>query len=243
MPLPLALILFGLGLVFLLLTQKRLVSYRLLIVSFCFLTIMSLMPVAQKLSSPLEHQYAPLMQADIAQSFDYILVLGSGGIADLNLPPTGQLSATALSRFMEALRLFHANPKAIIVVSGAAMGDLRSHAQLLENLALSVGVPKKQIYRLDNTLDTDDEARLMSGLIHNKKAVLVTSATHMKRAMTLFLKYGTSPTPSPANYIAQHREGNVPAYNYMPSASSLNNSTKAWHEYLGEFQNIIKSYF
>lgn len=243
MPLPFALALFLLGLIFLLFTNKKRIANGLLIFSFCFLTIMSLMPVSQNLGRSLEKTYPPLMQADIAQSFDYILVLGSGGIADPTLPPTGQLSATALSRFMEALRLFHANPDATLVVSGSGMGDLLSHAQLLENLAISVGVPEEQIKRLDNTMDTDDEARLMSQLILHKKAVLVTSATHMKRSMGLFRKYGTAPTPSPANYIAQSRSGDVPAHYYIPSAYYLNKSKKSWHEYLGAFQNFVKAIF
>ncbi|MCK5819273.1 MAG: YdcF family protein [Psychromonas sp.] len=243
MPLPLSLMLFALGLYFLLRTHQKLIAQGLLIMSFCFLTIISLSPVAHDLASPLEDQCPPLMQADIAQSFNYILVLGSGGIDNVKLPPTGQMLAIETSRIMEALRLFHANPKAIIVVSESAMGDVHSNAQLLENVALNVGVPKKQIVRLDNTLDTDDEARLMSALIHNKKAVLVTSAIHMKRAMALFSKYGTSPTPSPTNYIAQNSAGKVYAFNYIPSVGNLNTSTIAWHEYLGEFQNMIKSYF
>ena len=243
MPLPFALTLFLLGLIFLLFTNKKIIAHGLLIFSFCFLTIMSLMPVSQKFGRSLENTYPPLMQTDTSQSFDYILVLGSGGVADPTLPPTGQLSATALSRFMEALRLLHANPNAKLVLSGSGMGDLLSHAQLLENLAISVGVKKYQIMRLDNTLDTDDEARLMSALIQDKSAVLVTSATHMERAMSLFDKYDSSPTPSPANYIAQSRSGDIPTHYYIPSAYYLNKSKASWHEYLGILQNKIKSIF
>ena len=63
----------------------------------------------QSLVQPLEAKYPPIMQKTAAQNFDYILVLGSGGVADPKLAITGQLSATALSRFSEALRLYHAN--------------------------------------------------------------------------------------------------------------------------------------
>ena len=198
------------------------------------------MPVTDKLVRPLERLHPPLLANEIAQNFDFILLLGSGGVADQSIPITGQLSATALSRFIEALRLYHANPNATLVVSGAAFGDIKSHAQLQEKLALSVGIAQNKIIRLDNTLDTDDEAKLMSAIIKNHRAVLVTSATHIDRALTLFHKYGQFPTPSPANYIAPIRMGDVPLHYSIPSAHQLDKSTVAWHEYLGRLQNWIK---
>jgi len=104
---------------------------------------MSVLPVTEKLTQPLERLRSPLLADNIHQNFDFILVLGSGGVADQSLPITGQLSATALSRFMEALRLYHANPNATVVVSGSVFGNIKSHAQLMETLALTVGIPKR----------------------------------------------------------------------------------------------------
>ena len=159
---------------------------------------------------------------------------------DPKLAITGQLSATALSRFSEALRLYRANAGAKLVVSGSGFGDLKTHAQLLEKLAITMGIPKSKIIRLDSTLDTDDEAKLMSLIVKHKKSVLVTSATHMGRAIQLFKKYDSYPTPAPANYLAPELTGEVPLNYYIPSSQNLDKTTKAWHEYLGEMQNWIK---
>jgi uncharacterized SAM-binding protein YcdF (DUF218 family) len=240
MPLPLSLFIFFIGLILLFFTKKQKTAKSFLILSFAALFILSSLPVSQQLASTVERKHPPIMQSQAAQQFEYILLLGSGGVADPSLPVTGQLSATALSRFMEALRLYHANHNAKLVVSGSGFGDLKSHAQLMEELALTMGIPLSKITRLDNTKDTDDEARIMSEMIRGKKSVLVTSATHMDRAMQLFFKYGTAPTPAPADYLAKKPSTDMPAYYQIPSAHNLEKTTKAWHEYLGRLQSWVK---
>ena len=243
MPLPLLLCVFFIGLILLCFSKKQKAAKAFLIASFTLLFALSLMPVSEQIVRSLERNHPPIMQSQAAQGFEYILLLGSGGIADPTLPVTGQLSATALSRFIEALRLYYANPNATLVVSGAGFGDLKSHARLKEELALTMDIPASKIIRLDNTLDTDDEARLMSEIIRAKKSALVTSATHMDRALQLFFNYGTAPTPAPANYLAKNHLGETPNHYYIPSAYYLNKTKVAWHEYLGELQNWLKGLF
>ena len=239
MPLPFLLFVFFIGLILLCFTKKQKTAKAFLISSFILLFSLSMMPTSELIVRSVERKHPPIMQTQAAQEFDYILLLGSGGIADPTLPVTGQLSATALSRFTEALRLYHANPDATLVVSGSGFGDLKSHAQLMEELALTMNIPASKIIRLDDTLDTDDEARLMSEMIRGKKSVLVTSATHMDRALSLFYKQGTAPTPAPANYLAKNRKGETPSHYYIPSAYYLYKTKIAWHEYLGRLQNKL----
>ncbi|MGB5447285.1 MAG: ElyC/SanA/YdcF family protein [Psychromonas sp.] len=241
MPLPMILMLFLLALILLFFTQKQKLAKFNLLLSFILLFSLSVLPVSEQLVQPLERQHPPIMQP--AQDFQFILLLGSGGIADPSLPVTGQLSATALSRFIEALRLYHANPNATLVVSGAGFGDLKSHAQLMEELALNMHIPANKIIRLDDTLDTDDEAQQMSEIIGDKSAALVTSATHMDRAMQLFAQYHKAPTPAPANYLAPRRLGETPSHYYIPSAYNLYKTKIAWHEYLGRLQSTVKAWF
>lgn len=238
MPLPLLLLLFCIGLILLFFTQKQKVAKTFLLLSFLLLFALSCLPISERIVHSVERKHLPIMQP--AQNYEVILLLGSSGIADPSLPVTGQLSATALSRFVEALRLYYANPNATLVVSGSAFGDLKSHAQMIEELALAVNIPANKIVRLDNTLDTDDEARIMSNIIRGKRSVLVTSAAHMDRALQLFYKYGTGPEAAPANFLAKNRAGETPLHYYIPSAYYLYKTQIAWHEYLGKFQNKVK---
>jgi uncharacterized SAM-binding protein YcdF (DUF218 family) len=239
MPLPLVLMLFLCALILLFFTQKQKLAKFNLVLSFILLFLFSFMPVSEQLTQSLERQHPPIMQP--AQNFQYILLLGSGGIADPSLPVTGQLSAVALSRFAEALRLYHANPNATLVVSGGSFGDIKSHALLMQELAISMNIAKDKIIRLDNTLDTDDEAKQMSKIIRGKSAALVTSATHMTRSLALFHQYNSSPTPAPANYLAPTRLGETPSYYYIPSSYNLDKTKVSWHEYIGKLQNFLKA--
>lgn len=242
MPMPLFLVLFFIALILLLFTQKQKLAKCLLVLSFLFISLLSFMPVSERLAHHIERKHLPILQHNAAQNFNYILLLGSGGIADPSLPVNSQLSVTANNRFLEALRLYHANPNAILVVSGANFGDIKSHAQMMKEMAISMGIPSKKIMVLDNNLDTDDEALKMSNLIRGKKAVLVTSATHMDRALNLFYNYGTAPTAAPTNYLAKNRLGETPSYYYIPNSYHLYKSKTALHEYIGGVQNWVKKW-
>lgn len=239
MPLPFSLLLLFVSLLFLFFSSRQKLAKVMTLISFLLLFSFSLLPSAHYLSKSLEKQYPPLLVAE--QSLDYILLLGSSGIHDQSLPITGQLSFTALSRFSEVLRLYYANPEAKIVLSGSGFGDTQSHAQLLQTLATTYAIPEEKIIRLDNTLDTDQEALQMSALIMGKKAALVTSATHMPRAMWLFKKYNQQPLPAPAMYFAKESQNALPSYAYIPSAYQLYKSQVAFHEYLGQAQNKLKN--
>jgi len=240
MPLPLALTLLLISLCLLFFSQRQTLAKYLTLASFIILACFSFLPVSYQLNKPLERQYRPLLTAD--NNFDYILVLGSSGIHDPNLPITSQLSGTALSRFSEALRLYYANPNAKMIVSGSGFGDTQSHAQLLTTLAKAYQIPEQRLIRLDNTQDTAQEAQQMSAIIKGKKAALVTSATHMSRAMALFKQYAQTPIPSPVTYLAKDTNFDLPAYTYIPSAYQLNKSEIAIHEYLGKLQRLLLSF-
>jgi len=246
MPLPLFLTVFFIALILLFFTQKQKTAKLLLVISFSALFLLSLLPVTETMIHRLERKHLPITTQNLTQDFDYILLLGSGGIADPSLPVNSQLSSIANSRFLEALRLYQANPNATLVVSGASFGDIKSHAQMMQEMAIMMGVPATQIIRLDGSRDSDDEAQKMSELIRGKQAALVTSATHMDRALTLFYKYGTAPIAAPANYLAKNRTGETPSYYYIPSAYQLYKSDVVWHEYLGQAQqwgkNLVEQY-
>ena len=59
--------------------------------------------------------------------------------------------------------------------------------------------------------------------------VLVTSATHMKRAVALFNFHGLDPIPAPTYFLIKESDRVTP----MPSSGSLGKSEAAFHEYLG----------
>lgn len=84
----------------------------------------------------------------------------------------------------------------------------------------------------NKSLDTADQARLISRIVGRDRFMLVTSAIHMPRSMALFRKSGLNPIPAPTNYIVV-KQSRVHPRAFFPGADSLDKMEAAVHEYLG----------
>ena len=72
-----------------------------------------------------------------------------------------------------------------LIVSG---GDVRltKGAELMARLAMELGIDEKNIMVEKDSLDTNDEAKLIKDMVKDNRFFLVTSAGHMPRSMALF---------------------------------------------------------
>ncbi len=92
--------------------------------------------------------------------------------------------------------------------------------------------------------NTSENAANCAGVLKERgisEAILVTSATHMPRAMMMFADQSLNLTPAPTDY-AVTEEGWAQLWqtpgvnlltNLMPSASALGQTTNALKEYIG----------
>ncbi|WP_245879556.1 ElyC/SanA/YdcF family protein [Zobellella endophytica] len=230
LPLPLLLFLGFLGLFLLLLRQKR-SGIVLLLLSLSTLLLLATRPVANALIAPLESRYPPhLIGAEPVQD---ILVLGAAQVADPRLPLLSQLGQAGIYRIAEGVRLAHAYPQARLILGGYAGGEGRSSAELYGEVAVALGIAPGRLLLLSEPKDTAEEARAMAPLIAGRRALLITSAGHMPRAMTLFAAAGAAPLAAPVDHQAKESNAALPLYTYLPQARYLWRSELAWHEYLG----------
>lgn len=174
-----------------------------------------------------------------------IIVLGGGGIDAPSIPISGQLSSTGLQRLVEGIRLWRQHPDALLVTSGA-LSRGRSQAEIAADLATQLGVPRAQIRMLTEARNTEEEAAAFAALLRsenllggsqdignaNRRAILVTSASHLPRAMAAFQAESINPLPAPTAYRALPRRFDLPT-DFAPSADDLRTTEAAWHEYLG----------
>ena len=195
--------------------------------------------VALLLLAPLETQYAAIPEARAAKDLvpivaacRIIVVLGGGHSDTTELSRVNQLSTASLSRLTEAVRLAHLLPDAKLIVSGYNGPNRLSHAQILAEAAMSLGIAPERIVRLDNTRDTDDEAQELSSRLGHEPFLLVTSAWHMPRAMSLCEKAGLNAIATPADFML--RPGSDTGWELVAwDVGALERSTKAIHERLG----------
>ncbi|RXJ98733.1 hypothetical protein CRU98_08180 [Arcobacter sp. CECT 8986] len=233
MPLPIGVILIALAAIFLY-KKSYFKSKVFLVLSCLWFVSLSYEPVVNRLLTPLESSYKALKV--IPTDVKYIVVLGSGHTSNEQLSITSQLSQVALNRFLEGYRIYKNLPESKLIFSGYEGPDKTPHALMQKKLALELKVKDKDIITISKPKDTTQEAVAIKNLLHDEKFILVTSASHMKRAMKIFKKLRLNAIAAPTNHLAKN-EGR---YFSRLSAYNLYKSKVAFHEYLGLWWEDIK---
>lgn len=232
-PMQLCLLLGFLGLYLLWFTKKYNFGRILLSVSFLVLLIFSLGVTSHKLLKNLESQYLPLQE--IPEGVNTIVVLGGGFGGNIHYPANTRINSASLSRLVEGVRLYRIletnGVKPVLILSGGRVfRSYTTEAENMKNSALILGVALPSMIVENGSLDTYEEALYLKSRLQDKPFILVTSATHMPRAMALFKKQGMHPIPAPTQYFAIR---NLGLAKYIPDSRFLNNSEIALHEYIG----------
>jgi uncharacterized SAM-binding protein YcdF (DUF218 family) len=223
-PVPLCLEILILGVVLLLFTRKQKCGKALVSIGTVLLLLFSLSPVSGLLIASLEHSYN--VQKESQKGVHWIVVLGAGGFCDPDIPIGNQLPAASLYRLIEGVRLHKELPESKLVLTGKTGGLI-----MAEVAVLICGVPRSEILVFPELLDTEEESVAMKSLVKEDSLILVTSASHLPRAMALFEREGMHPLPAPAEYLARKECPNP--YPPMPNPGALEQSTAAFYEYLG----------
>ena len=106
-----------------------------------------------------------------------------------------------------------------------------------KKLAISLGVDKEDIILYLGTKDTQEEAQAGKKLLGDKPFILVTSASHMTRAVNFFRNEGLAPIPAPTNHLASTK---YPNYTDFFSSEALTKSRIVFHEILGLIWQKLK---
>ncbi|PWI34903.1 envelope biogenesis factor ElyC [Vibrio albus] len=239
MPLPALLIIGFIGLGMVMFSRHHRFGCLFLFLSLGGIFLASFQPISTRLLMPLEREHKAFLP--VADAIDYVMVLGNGHIVDPEIPPTSELSRTALMRLTEGIRIQRMYPGAKLILSGYAGGSEFSHARMMARVALALGVAKPDIILLETAVDTWEEARQAAAFVNNKNLVLVTSASHMKRALMEFHSAGLNPIPAPTNFLA-HSQIHQPWIKYTPSSSYLEQTELYWHEQLGIWWSHLRDY-
>lgn len=188
-------------------------------------------PVGGLLLAPLESQYPPLAAAQPLPPVHYVVVLGGGYTPRGNIPVTGALDGESLQRIVEGVGLIRRLPSAKLVASGGAPEGKVPCALGYAELARALGVPDESIVVSERPLDTGAEAHSIVKLLGNQPFLLVTSAYHMPRAMSLMKRAGARPIPAPTGQLV--RPWRVGWQVLLPNGYGLTETERALHEYLG----------
>ncbi len=229
-PLPLALILWLLGLA--LLWRRRRWGQALLVLGPCLVFLAAFNFTGKPLLERLEYYYRPRPEAQELAGVKWVVVLGAGIWDDPRLSTTARLTQGSVCRLVEGIRIWRQIPGARLLVSGGRLFNQVSEAEGLAKLARELGVPDSCIVQEDGSRDTGDQARLVASLVGEDRIVLVTSAHHLPRAMLLFRRQGLYPVPAASDFMVRQGQTSNPA-RFYPSSVGIEIWETIIHEGLG----------
>ena len=232
-PVALTLVLIIAGVIVLLTGKSRRWSMILILTGATVLFFSGIMTTANMLIGPLERTYAPFDPAAHNEDFTYIVVLGGGHVNDPRLPITARINMTTLGRLAEGIRLHRLYPGSrLIFTGGSVWHDGSTDAMIMREMAVDLGVDPADIIVENESRDTGDHPRFVKPIVGGEPFILVTSASHMPRAMMHFTSYGMRPCPAPTVHFARE-SGDFVIRDLIPDAHQVRKTEAAVHEYLG----------
>jgi uncharacterized SAM-binding protein YcdF (DUF218 family) len=211
---------------------SRRIAAGLWLVAASLVYLSAIAPVADSLLMPLEGRYPPLSDMRSLPPVGYIVVLGSSYAPRDGIPITAALEGDGLARIAEGVRLMRLIGGARLVVSGGALDPQVASAIGYAKFAADFGVDEGSIVKLEQPLDTAEEAGRVAALIGKAPFILVTSAYHMPRAVRLMELAGARPIPAPTGQLAPLRL-DFGVRSWIPRVASLRKTERAIHEYMG----------
>ena len=237
LPLPLLLLLIALGIALLWFSRFQRTGKLCVSLGWLLLLLLSLQPVADSLLKPIEDKYPTWRDEKRVQ---YVVVLGGGYTWNPNWAPSSNFINNSLPRLTEGIRLWYENPGSKLIFTGAAAKtNPVSTAEAGARVAESLGIPRSEIIVLDKPKDTEEEAAAVKEAIGDAPFLLVTSASHLPRAMIFFRRAGLTPLPAPANQLAIESPLN-PWERAIPSPVWLMHSDRVGYETLGRIWQWLK---
>ena len=147
-------------------------------------------------------------------------------------------------RFFAGIELFKAKKSDKLIFTGGIIPyepKLPPEGDIYIKEAISLGIPKKNLFTTASVLNTFQEAREVKKLLNNEinpngnTIILVTSAYHMKRAKKVFEREGIIVQPYPVDFQTTDKY-NLLLTNplkWFPSAESFTESSTAIREIIG----------
>ena len=221
---------FGLIALYAMVSSRKTLAIFSLTLSLLVTWAASFNPVGNALMWDHEARY-PAFQYNDDIEVDAVHVLGGGHMESKRFAGGAQLSSSSLARVVEGIRIAQMYPDARLVFSGYAgyTGVNKTpNAEVAKAVAVSLGIDEERIDLLTEAKDTREEAIDVEDFIHDGRLILVTSASHMPRAVTIFKQEGLKPIPAPTYFLGA--ENLSPSF---PSAGNLQKTERYLYEKVG----------
>lgn len=206
----------------------------------CCYWLMSTSISAGWLEDWLDGEYKPLDSTEAPTDVEAVVVLSGGGNTfrssgyEINTP--GPHTAY---RTLETIRLHNMMPEALLILSGG-IGDpnglTQPESEIMRAELLRAGVPDSRIALETKSRNTREQALNLAAMLRERDIdsfVLITSASHMRRALGAIRAQGFAAVPSVPSTISDEMHTGQPWYRaWLPSEGGLYRSRSVMREIL-----------
>ena len=216
-------------------------SKKISLTGVIILVILSMPIVSDKLIAYLESDYE-LIKPSKVESADAVVVL-SGMVKTIQTKNGLDYEwGEAADRIFAGIDLFKSNKAPVLILTGGKLPWSIGvpEGEYLRDVAIDLGVPKKDILITENVENTDQEAKAIKKilLLDNPKVILVTSAFHMPRAQLVFEAAGINVIPFPVDFIIGAEK--LTFMSFIPSAGSFSSTSFFVREMIGRTYYSLK---
>lgn len=207
------------------------------VMAWLVLTVISATALPSWLMYGLESRYEiPSMES--LSGADAIVCLGGGATASLT-EPTGIHLQRGADRLSTALSMAFSNMAPALVIGGGGRekdGKVYSEADALVAHFRKFAGKDTELISLGVCANTYDEAQKVAELAAERgwqKVILVTSASHLPRAVATFAKAGVPVLPMPCHYTSGFNRISDMEWLHLPHAESIVLFQDWLHEIVG----------
>lgn len=212
------------------------VGRLLLLTGIVLLIALSLSPVANLLTYPLESRYQP-PPPEALSGLDVVIVLGGGSYPSGYLRQEAELGEQAYPRFYHGVRVFRDGHAGLLAFCGGPPREgAQSEANTMKAMAMRLGVPEERILAETQSHTTFENIANLARLLpagQGRRMGLVTSAIHMWRSHKVLVGQFPHDTIVPIPVHCTYDPTGWSRYSIVPSAGNLGQSTMALHEWIG----------
>jgi uncharacterized SAM-binding protein YcdF (DUF218 family) len=206
----------------------------LLTFGFVFMLILNLPVVSHLCLGSLEWSFPPLRR--MPDDAGAIVVLSASMNPADSVRPEAALGTDTYVRCIHATEVYRRRSMPVIVSGGEVSPGLSgpSCAKLMCDFLIMEGVNALDLRMEPNSHSTYENAVECRKLLERqgiKKIILVTEATHMRRAVSCFRKQRIEAIPAPCDHRATDFEFSI--LNFLPSPTAADGVSDSVHEWLG----------
>lgn len=238
-PLPVFFLLLLLGIYFL--SRNKISLAKKILIGSCIYLYVHAIPLTAFYSLRALEMEFPKFEVG-KEPVDNIVVLGCWNSEDKELPVISNVAECSLKRLVEGARMLQHYPNAILILSGNKWKNRElSHPEYLLQILRGLDIDESRVVIEESSKDTSEEATNLQERLENKNNLLITSASHMRRAARIFKENGIHFRAVPVDHLTFNGKEQFSISLLIPTSGAIEITERAYYEFLGNTWVALKS--